>query len=74
MPVATAAQDLPAESPIQVCNLYPGNAAWCERHALAWMCGPHNKISLPAGSLAEDRVLTAASFPNGERKSYENRR
>jgi hypothetical protein len=63
MPVPKVAQDLPAESPKQVCNLCPGSRAWCERRAPAWMRGAHNKISLPARSLAEDRVLTAASFP-----------
>ena len=54
MPVPTAAQDLPAESPKHVCELCPGRGRSCERAALrGGGSRSHDRIALQARSPAE---------------------
>lgn len=58
MPAPTLAQDLPAESPRQVCNLCPGRRLLCERRALLERAARRTEL------LCRPRhsELTAASF------------
>lgn len=54
MPVPTAAQDLPAESPKHVCKLCPGRGRLCERATLrAGGSNSHHRIALQARSPVE---------------------